>query len=102
MVVMLLLLVFEQVVQKFQFQLDSLAFSFTSRFILSSACCIHLHSVQIAHNFAAIRLLHSDIVSLDGCIHLHSDLFRLLHSDFMLFMLLLQSVQIVHVAVGDW
>ncbi|MFS7915253.1 hypothetical protein Hanom_Chr02g00163081 [Helianthus anomalus] len=71
---MLLLLVFEHVVHKFQFQLDSLLFSFTFRFILSSACCIHLHSVQVVHNLAAIRLLHS-LVAFRYC------KFRLLHSD---------------------
>ncbi|MFS7948280.1 hypothetical protein Hanom_Chr06g00558091 [Helianthus anomalus] len=53
----------------------SLAFSFTFRFILSSACCIHLYSVQIDHNLVAIRLLHS-LVAFGYC------KFGLLHSDF--------------------
>ncbi|MFS7994603.1 hypothetical protein Hanom_Chr12g01107971 [Helianthus anomalus] len=84
---MLLLLVFEQIRLAFtcirlcywfehvvhKFQLDSLALSFTFRYILSSASCIHLHSVQIAHNFAAIRLLHS-LVAFRYCKS------RLLHS----------------------
>ncbi|MFS7910455.1 hypothetical protein Hanom_Chr02g00106531 [Helianthus anomalus] len=94
---MLLMLVFKHVMHKFQFQLDSLAFSFTFRFILSSACCIHLHSVKIVHNLTVIRLLHL-LVAFRYCKFrlLHSlafRLFRLLHSDykFRLLMLLLQS-----------
>ncbi|KAF5766012.1 hypothetical protein HanXRQr2_Chr15g0710311 [Helianthus annuus] len=80
------------VVHKFQFQLDSLAFSFTFRFILSSACCIHLYSVQINHNLAAIRLLHS-LVAFRYC------KFRLLHSDFML--LLYHVLHIVAAVSSD-
>ncbi|KAL9990412.1 hypothetical protein Hdeb2414_s0012g00384041 [Helianthus debilis subsp. tardiflorus] len=60
------------VVHKFQFQLDSLAFSLTYGFILSSACCIHLYSVQIDHNLAAIRLLHSLLAFRYCCIQILS------------------------------